>query len=79
MALMKIFVAWAFVAILGSLGGALYFMMRGQGNAQDDQKKSGRMMKALTLRVGLSITLFICILIAWKMGWVQPTGIAAGR
>ena len=79
MAFMKILVALAFVAILASLGGALYFMMRGQGNAQDDQKKSGHMMKALALRVGLSIVLFICILIAWKMGWVQPTGIAAGR
>ena len=79
MAFMKILVALAFVAILGSLGSALYFMMRGQGNAQDDQKKSGHMMKALALRVGLSIVLFICILIAWKMGWVQPTGIAAGR
>ena len=76
---MKIFVAFAFVGILASLGGALYFMMRGQGNAQDDQKKSGNMMKALALRVGLSIVLFICILIAWKMGWVQPTGIPVGR
>ena len=76
---MKIFVAFAFLAILASLGGALYFMMRGQGSAQDDQQKSSRMMRALALRVGLSIVLFICILIAWKLGWVQPTGIAAGR
>ena len=76
---MKIFAAFAFLAILASLAGALYFMMRGQGNASDDQKKSGNMMKALALRVGLSIALFICILIAWKMGWVQPTGIAVGR
>ncbi len=76
---MKIFIAFAFLAILASLGGALYFMMRRQGNASDNQKKSGNMMKALALRVGLSILVFICILIAWKMGWVQPTGIAAGR
>ena len=76
---MKIFVAFAFLAILASLAGALYFMMRRQGNASDDQKKSGNMMKALALRVGLSIMVFICILIAWKMGWVQPRGIAAGR
>jgi TRAP-type C4-dicarboxylate transport system permease large subunit len=76
---MKIFVAFAFLAILASLGGALYFMMRGQESAQDDQRKSNRMMRVLALRVGLSIVLFICILIAWKLGWVQPTGIAAGR
>jgi len=23
--------------------------------------------------------LFVCILIAWKMGYIQPTGIAAGK
>lgn len=76
---MKVFVACAFFAILASLGGALYFMMRNPGKASDNQRKSSNMMKALALRVGLSILLFICILIAWKMGWIQPTGIPAGR
>jgi hypothetical protein len=36
------------------------------------------MATALALRVGLSIVLFICVLISWKMGWIQPTGIPAG-
>ena len=69
---MKILVAIAFVAILASLGSALYYMMRG---SKDDAKKSNNMVKALALRVGLSIVLFVCILIAWKLGFVQPTGI----
>lgn len=69
---MKIFVVVAFIAILASLGSALYFMMRG---SNDDAKKSSNMMKALALRVGLSVVLFICVLVAWKLGYVQPTGI----
>ena len=36
------------------------------------------MATALALRVGLSILLFLCILLAWKMGWINPTGIPAG-
>ena len=67
----------AFVAILGSLGAALYFMLRGGGN--DGPTKSQRMAQALALRVGFSILLFICVLIAWKLGYIQPTGIPAGR
>jgi hypothetical protein len=31
------------------------------------------------MRVGFSILLFVCILVAWKLGYIQPTGIAAGQ
>jgi hypothetical protein len=73
---MTYLVTIAFVAILGSLGAALFFMMRG-GQAAPD--KSKQMAKALALRVGLSIALFVCILIAWKLGYIHPTGIPEGR
>lgn len=80
---MKYFVMFAFVLIIGSLGSALFFMMRGdrqrgpqQGVA--DQRKSANMLRALALRVGFSIILFVCILIAWKLGYIQPTGIPEG-
>jgi hypothetical protein len=33
------------------------------------------MAKALALRVGFSILLFLCILLAWKLGYIHPTGI----
>jgi hypothetical protein len=29
--------------------------------------------------VGLSILLFICILLAWKLGYIQPTGLPVGQ
>lgn len=65
---MKIVVAIAFILILGSLASALFFLMRDKG-------KSDRTVKALAVRVGLSITLFILILIAYRLGYIQPTGI----
>ena len=65
---MKIAVAIAFILILASLGSALFFLMRDRG-------KSNRTVHALALRVGLSITLFLLILLAHKLGYIQPTGI----
>jgi hypothetical protein len=70
--MMKILVAIAFIAIIASLGSALFFMMRGRG---DDKAKGDNMARALALRVGFSVLLFICLLVAWKLGWIQPTGI----
>ncbi len=71
---MNYLVALAFVAILGSLGGALYFMIKG-GREADAQQKSRNMARALAFRVGFSVLLFVCILLAWKLGYLQPTGL----
>ena len=71
---MKIFVLLAFGAILASLGVALFFMLR-RGRSQQDQ--GARMAQALAWRVGLSVLLFVCILLAWKLGYIQPTGLPA--
>jgi hypothetical protein len=75
---MSYLVALAFLAIIASLGAALFFMLRG-GNASEQPAKSSRMARALALRVGFSVLLFLCILLSWKMGWIHPTGIAAGQ
>lgn len=74
---MKYLVALAFVLILASLGSALFFMMKGGSTAADPAKRN-RMARALAFRVGFSILLFVCILIAWKFGYIRPTGIPAG-
>lgn len=50
----------------------------GSQSSLNDTRKSANMVRALALRVGFSIILFVCILIAWKMGYIQPTGIPAG-
>ncbi len=77
---MSTLVALAFAGILGSLAAALFIMMRGSGPADEagQARPRGNMAKALAFRVGLSIALFLLILLAWKMGWIQPTGIPAG-
>ncbi len=69
---MTILVTLVFVAILGSLGVALLFMLRG---GRDEKSKSTNMARALAIRIGLSVTLFICLLVAWKLGYIHPTGI----
>ena len=74
---MKVLVSLAFVAIIGSLVSALYFMMKG-GQSDSPAAKQGRMARALAFRVGFSIVLFLCILLAWKLGYIQPTGLPQG-
>lgn len=76
---MKFLVALAFLGIIASLASALFFMMKGSGRTPDGQPRSGRMVRALALRVGLSVVLFICILVAWKLGYIHPTGIPPGK
>lgn len=73
---MKYFVILAFVAILGSLATALFFMLKNNASSKSREQK---MALALAMRVGLSILLFISILLAWKLGYIHPTGIAAGQ
>ncbi len=73
---MNYLVTLAFVAILGSLGAALFFMLRG---GTTESAKAKRMANALAIRVGFSILLFVCILLAWKLGYIQPTGIPQGK
>lgn len=73
---MTYLVALAFLAILASLAAALFFMMK---DGTDGKRKTSNMARALAFRVGFSVVLFICILLAWKMGYIQPTGIPAGK
>jgi hypothetical protein len=70
---MKVFlVVVAFLAIFASLGSALFFMLR---EGEEGRPKTNNMARALAFRVGFSILLFVCILVAWKLGYIQPTGI----
>jgi Protein of unknown function (DUF2909) len=73
---MKYLIGIAFVGILGALAMAGVFMMR---DGRDGKPKSGNMMRALALRVGLSVLLFACILFSYWAGWIHPTGIPLGK
>lgn len=59
------YVVLAFIAfILFSLFSALYYLMKDKG-------QSRRAVKALTLRVGLSIALFVMLLLAHHFGFIS--------
>ncbi len=73
---MKYLVLLAFAAIIGSLGSALFFMMK---DGRDGKAKTSNMARALAFRVGFSVLLFVCILVAWKFGYIQPTGIPLSK
>ena len=61
--IMRIIVILFLVFILGSLGSALYFLYHDKG-------QSTRTVKALTLRVGLSIGLFVLLMAAYHFGFI---------
>jgi len=62
---MKIVVLILLLAIVTSLGSGLFYL------AKDDQG-SPRVLKALKIRVALSATLIVFLLLAYFMGWIQP-------
>ena len=53
-----------FVLIVASLGSAAVFMFRDRGNSK-------RMVKALALRVGLSLALFLMLMAAYYFGLIN--------
>ena len=65
---MRYIVILAFLGIVGSLASAMVYLMRDKG-------KTNRTVNALTMRIGLSIALFLFVLLAHHMGWIQSTGI----
>ncbi|MEQ1593360.1 MAG: twin transmembrane helix small protein [Thiobacillaceae bacterium] len=54
--------------ILVSLGSALYYLLKDQG-------KSDRVVKALTVRVALSMVLFLSLMASYYFGWIPQTGL----
>ena len=62
---MRIIILFALAGILLSLGSALVYLVRDKGT-------TNRTVNALTLRVGISVALFLFILFSYWMGWIQP-------
>jgi len=68
---MKIVIGLAFAGILLALALAGRALLK---DGRDGAPKSNRMVRALTLRIALSVALFVFILVSWKLGLIQPTG-----
>jgi hypothetical protein len=73
---MKLLLGLAFAVILGALISAGVLMIRG-GRSGDS--KGGGMMRALAVRIAVSVLVFACIVAAWALGWIQPTGLPLSR
>ena len=60
---MKIVVILFLIFIVASLGSALYFVVKDKG-------QSDRAVKALTLRVALSVVLFALLMLGFYFGFI---------
>jgi hypothetical protein len=60
---MRYVVIAVLLMIIASLGSAVFFMMRDRGN-------STRMVKALAIRVGLSVALFVALMAGYYFGLI---------
>lgn len=66
--LTKIFIVATLLAILGSLASGLIYLIRDNG-------RSTRTAKALTVRIGLSVFLFLMLMLGIYTGVIKPHGI----
>jgi hypothetical protein len=66
--LLPILIIGGLAAIVLSLGSALWYLVRGAGDSR-------RMVRALTWRIGLSIALFVLLMLAWYTGLIAPHGV----
>ena len=62
---MRIVVLLLLVGIVVSLGSGLYYLTR-------DQMDSGRLVRALTWRIALSMALFGFLIVGGYLGWITP-------
>lgn len=63
--LLKLLIVILLLAVVASLFSGLFFVQRDQG-------RSTRPVRALTVRVALSLLLFAVLVIAFHMGWLVP-------
>ena len=68
MLIVKIIIVVLLGLIVLSLAAGMFSMIK-------DQENSDRTVKMLTIRIVLSIVIFIFIFISFYMGWIQPHGV----
>ena len=60
--------------IVASLAYGLYHLSRGKGAAD-----SGKLARAFTVRISLSLALFVLLMLAWYLGYITPHALGADR
>jgi len=69
--LVKTLIVLVLLAILFSLFSGMIFLVKDKGQSQ-------RTVKALTVRIALSVALFILLMVAFATGLIQPHGVNPG-
>jgi hypothetical protein len=69
--LSKIIVILFLLIIVGSLFSGLFYLIRDKGSTE-------RTVRALTVRISLSVLLFILLMLGYATGVLQPHGIVPG-
>lgn len=64
----KFIIIFTMILIAGSLASGFVFLLRDSGTMK-------RTVKALTIRISISLGLFIFLLISFKLGFITPHGI----
>jgi len=68
---MQTLIVLILLIIIASLGSALLYLVK-------DQSRSPRTVKALTFRIGLSIALFLFLMLGYQLGILHPHGLRPG-
>ncbi|MBK8816292.1 MAG: twin transmembrane helix small protein [Methylococcaceae bacterium] len=71
--MIKIIIIAVFLVILFSLGSALFHLVKHKG----DKGPSPEVVKALTVRIALSLLLFVIVFILVATGVFRPQGIGS--
>ncbi len=66
--LFKILIVLVLIAILVALSSGMFFLVRDKGESE-------RTVKSLTVRIALSVALFILLFIGFAAGWIKPHGL----
>jgi hypothetical protein len=66
--LLKFIIVGIFLGIIGSMGSALFFLIKDKG-------QSDRTLKALTIRITVSVALFALLFALWGLGLISPHGV----
>ena len=74
---MKAIIVIGLLLVLAALASAGVFMLRKDN--PDGGERDRKMARALAVRVGLSVALFLFILLSWHFGWIEPKGIPVSR
>jgi hypothetical protein len=66
--MVKVFIIAVLVAIVLTMASSLFYLV-------SDKGQSKKMVNALSVRIGLSVLLFLLLLLAWSQGMITPHGL----